>query len=72
MTFFERLFDVFLTIDRKLERQNNLSVFLMGFVIAQVRSNVLDEYRPIFDDLMAAADRIKPGEVIHIRSTRSR
>jgi hypothetical protein len=36
----ERAFDVFVTIDRKIELENDLTRFRLGFVIVRVKSNV--------------------------------
>jgi hypothetical protein len=66
LRFAEKHFDVFVTIDRKMERENSLSALRLGFVIAGVRSNRLTDFQPILSDLAAAVARVKPGEVIHI------
>ncbi len=62
----ERSFDVFVTIDRKIELQQDLTRFRLGFVIAQVRSNVIAQFLPIFEELREAAEHVKPGEIIHV------
>lgn len=36
LSFAQDRFDVFVTVDRKLETQNDLSKFRLGFVIARV------------------------------------
>jgi hypothetical protein len=62
----ERSFDVFVTIDRKLERERDLSRFGLGFVIVRVPSNVITAYKPIFGELCGAAERVRPGETAHV------
>jgi hypothetical protein len=62
----ERSFDVVVTIDRKIELQQDLTQFRLGFVIARVRSNLISEFLPIFEQLREAAERVKPGEIIHV------
>jgi len=42
----ERAFDVFVTIDQKMERENDLSQFQLGFVIVRVKSNVITSWLP--------------------------
>jgi predicted nuclease of predicted toxin-antitoxin system len=37
-------FDVFVTVDRRLEKQNKLSEFKLGFVITHVPNNRLDAF----------------------------
>jgi hypothetical protein len=62
----EKNFDVFVTIDRKLESQHNLQNLKLGFVIARVPDNKLASYQPLFEELKAAAERAGAGDVIHI------
>jgi hypothetical protein len=62
----ERSFDVFVTIDRNIGLQQDLTRFRLGFVIARVRSNLIAECLPIFEQLREAAERVKPGEIIHV------
>jgi hypothetical protein len=62
----ERGFDVFVTIDRKLERQVGPGVFALGLVIVRVASNTLASYRPHFGRLLNAAETVGKGEVIHV------
>ena len=56
-------FDVFVTIDRSLERQQDLQRLRLGFVVARVPSNEIVSYRPIFAALREAAERVKTGDV---------
>lgn len=62
-------FDVFVTIDRNMERQDVRSLRL-GLIIAHVRSNRLVDFQPVLSDLAEAIGKIKPGEVIHIPAAR--
>ena len=57
LSFAQDRFDVFVTVDRRLETQNDLSKFKRGFNIARVPNNRLDGFKPIFDRLNAAACR---------------
>ena len=68
LAYAQEHFDVFVTIDRKLERQHILKTLKLGFVIARVPSNEIGSYRPIFAALQAAAENVKPGEVSHVIS----
>ncbi len=61
-------FDVFVTIDRKLERQHDLKKLRMGVVVARIPSNEIVAYQPIFAALLKAATGVKAGEVIHVES----
>lgn len=70
LAFAERHFDVFVTIDRKLERQYNLSNLRLGFVIARVANNTLAAYLPVFVQLREAVERVRPGEVLHVAASK--
>jgi hypothetical protein len=66
--FAETRFDVFVTVDRRIESQNNLSRFNMGFVIARVSSNRLEAFNPIWNDLLDAVERARGGHIVHVAS----
>ena len=66
LIFAEKHFDVFLTVDQRLEFQNVLPKFRLGFVIVRTRTNGLHDFLPLFDELLTAAATVRPGEVIHI------
>lgn len=68
LAFAQDRFDVFVTVDRQLEKQNDLSHLRLGFLVARVPNNRLDGFEPIFSQLNAAAKRVRHGEVIHIVS----
>ncbi len=64
----ENGFDVFVTIDRNLARQNNLKTLRLGFIVALVPNNKITSYQPIFAELKASAEAVRMGEVIHVIS----
>jgi hypothetical protein len=66
LAYAQEHFDVFVTIDRKLEQQHDLKKLNLGFVIARVPSNEIASYRPIFAELQEAAENVKPGDVIRV------
>ena len=72
LAFAQDRFDVFVTIDRNLERQQNLSKLKMGIVIVRVPSNEIAHYEPLFDQLEAAVETIRAGQVIYVVSPLSR
>ena len=67
LEFAQGRFDVFVTIDRKLEKQYDLAAFHLGFVIARVPNSRLEAFRPILAELKAAAERVGPGHVIQVQ-----
>lgn len=66
--FYTGQFDVFVTIDRGFEFEHNLKTLTFGIVIVHIPINKVECYRPLFPDLVAAAERVQPGEVIHVVS----
>jgi hypothetical protein len=68
LSFAQDRFDVFITVDRKLETQNDLGKLRLGFIVARVPNNRLDVFAPIFEQLNAAAGKVRRGEIIHVLS----
>src|ERR1700733_3261215 len=66
LSFAQDRFDVVVTVDRRLETQNDLGKFRLGFIIARVPNNRLDGFTAIFEQLNAAAARVRRGEIIHV------
>ena len=59
-------FDVFLTIDQNLRHQQNLAGLPFAILIVAVPDNRLESYLPLFAQLRAAIDNLKPGSVVVI------
>jgi predicted nuclease of predicted toxin-antitoxin system len=59
-------FDVFVTIDRSLEYQQNLRKLNFGILVIRVPDNKIGSYRPLFPELLMAAEALQPGEVVRI------
>jgi len=59
--------DVFVTMDRKLEKQHDLSVLPFGVVVISAKSNRMPDLLPLVDALREAVARIGPGRVEHVR-----
>jgi predicted nuclease of predicted toxin-antitoxin system len=72
LAFAQTRFDVFVTVDRKLEKQNDLSKFNMGFIIMRVPNNRVDAFDPILADLSDAVEKIVAGTVVYVVSPRLR
>lgn len=68
LTFAQISFDVFVTIDRKLEHQQNIRMLNLGIVVVHVASNQLDSYRPLFGALLQAVKTVKAGQVLRVES----
>jgi hypothetical protein len=66
LAYAQKNFEVFVTIDGKLERQHNLRALSLGTIIVHVPNNKLESYEPLFGQLHAAAENVKPGQVLHV------
>jgi hypothetical protein len=55
--------DVFVTMDRKLEKQHDLSSFSFGVLVIVARSNRMPDLLPLADALRKAIEQIGPGQV---------
>lgn len=55
--------DVFITLDRNLEFQQNLKVLSIGIVVVRARSNRVADIVPLIPSIMEAAGRVQPGRV---------
>ena len=58
--------DVFVTMDRKLERQHDLSGLPFGVLVIVAKSNRMVDLLPFVVALREAVARIGPGQVAHV------
>ena len=72
LAFAQDQFDVFITIDRNLERQQNLAKLKMGIIVVRVPSNEITYYEPLFDQLKRAAETARAGQIVYVVSPLSR
>ena len=61
----EQEFDVFVTMDRNLEYQQNLSVLDLAVVVLRARSNAYPVVAPQMSEVNEALPTIQPGEVVY-------
>lgn len=59
-------FGVFITIDKNLRYQQNLSAYSLAVVIIQTRINRLEYILPMLPDLLKKIPDMMPGEVYEI------
>lgn len=55
--------DVFVTLDRNLEFQQNVKVLSFGVVVVRARSNRIADLTPHITSILEAVSRIAPGHV---------
>ena len=58
----EREFDVFLTVDRNLQHEQDLSSFDIAVIVLVARSNRLDDLRPLMGPVREMLASVKRGE----------
>ena len=61
----EREFDVFVTLDRNLEYQQNTRKLRLGIVVVRVPDNKIARYQRVFRELRLA---VRPGQVVQVVS----
>ena len=64
----EGRYDVFLTVDRKLEKQHDLTAYRMGFVLVRLPNNRIESFQQVRDEILKAVESVRPGEVIQVIS----
>ena len=60
----EQEFDVFVTMDRNLEHQQNLRGFNLGILLIVARSNRRKDVEPLMPEVGRALDRVQAGELV--------
>ena len=62
-------FDVLLTIDQRIQYQQDVSKFNIGVVAIELPDTRLVFLRALLTEIRDAIDRVKPGEIIVVRPT---
>ena len=55
--------DAFVTMDRRLQYQQNIPVLPYGVVLVRAKSNRVQDLLPLVPAILAAIDRSQPGQV---------
>ena len=64
--------DAFLTMDGKLQHQQDLSVLPFGVVVVRARSNRVADLLMLVPEMFAALERVRPGKVEHVGQVKRR
>ncbi len=59
--------DAFVTMDRKIPRQHDLTSLSFGVVVIAAHSSKVQDVLPLIGAVLAALDTITPGTVVHVR-----
>ena len=63
----EKQFDAFVTVDRNLEFQQNLSQFNIAVLVLQATTNRLADLKTLVPHILAALPNAKHGSVTNIK-----
>lgn len=61
-------FDVFVTVDRKLQYQQNVSAFNIAVIVMVAQSNTLLDLQPLMVKVFESLPKAKPGQALVISS----
>ena len=64
----EKQFEVFITVDRNLSFQQNLTRYKIAVLVLHARTNRLRDLRLLMQELCTSLSSAKPGEVLLIGS----
>jgi predicted nuclease of predicted toxin-antitoxin system len=70
LTLAENKFDVFVTIDKNIRHQQNLTGRKIAVLIIRTVSNDLDDIRAHIPQALAALKTIRPGQVVEVGISR--
>lgn len=59
-------FDVFVTVDRNLSFQQDVSRFQLAVVVMVAKGNRHSDLQPLVPDLLAILDRVVPGQLVKV------
>ena len=57
----EKEFDAFITVDRKISTQQDLTKFKLAVLLIRARTNRLEDIRPLVPELLEKITRTAPG-----------
>lgn len=60
---FENGFDVFITVDKNLNFQQNIETKDIGLLILDIQKNMIDHIIPLKEMITTAVNKIRPGEI---------
>jgi len=70
LTLAEGHFNVFVTLDKNIQYQQNLAGRKIAILLIGARSNDMDDIRPHLGECVAALQVIQPGQVVRVGWTK--
>ena len=65
-------FEAFVTVDRKLQHQQNLSAFNIAVVVLEAKSNTLADLRPLIPEVLEVLPKAPKGQATVVKSRDAR
>jgi len=66
LTIAQDQFDVFLTVDRNLSVQHDVSTFTIAVIVLVAKSNRHADLQPLVPDLLHILEAVVPGQVLKV------
>lgn len=63
-------FDVFLTIDKKIRREQNLAALPIAVIVIMAVTNRMEELAPFVTSIAAALDQLQPRSYVELTASR--
>lgn len=64
----EKEFEIFVTTDRGIPHQQNVSKLELAVILLRAKSNAYEDLAPLMDEANAALETAQPGTVVHLPS----
>ena len=59
-------YDPFVTMDRGIEHQQNLTRLSFGILLIRAPSNRMEHLEPLVPAILDALDLLQPGQILHV------
>ena len=66
----QKEFDLFITVDRNLSTQQNLSKFDIAILVLHAKTNRLADLRPLLPEIISSLPNTQKKQIIHIPTRR--
>jgi predicted nuclease of predicted toxin-antitoxin system len=63
-------FDVFLTLDKGFEFEQNLKMLSFGVVLLETTNNQMPSYERMLEEMISAIQLVEPGQIVRVSDPR--
>jgi hypothetical protein len=64
LTVAQKEFDVFITVDRNLSHQQNITKYDIALIVLRAKTNQVEDLRPLVPSILHTLERIKPKQTV--------